>query len=81
MERLDVMKQVNDIFIDVFENKDIVLTDQTTARDIAAWDSLAHIHLIVAIERGFKIRFSSKEMQSWDNVGEMIDCICSKFPA
>jgi len=79
MERQEVLKRVNDIFIDVLENNDIKLNDQTTANDIEEWDSLAHIHLIVAIERKFDIRFTSKEMQSWDNVGEMIDCICSKL--
>ena len=79
MERQDVLKQVNEIFIDVFEKEGLVINDQTTAQDIDAWDSLAHIHLIVAIERSFKIRFSSKEMQSWENVGEMIDSICAKI--
>lgn len=79
MERPEVLKQVNDIFIDVLENNDIKLNDQTTANEIEEWDSLAHIHLIVAIERKFDIRFTSKEMQSWDNVGEMIDCICGKL--
>ena len=78
MERNEVLKKVNDIFIDVLDNEKIVLENQTTANDIEEWDSLAHIHLVVAIERNFKIRFSSKEIQSWDNVGEMIDCICGK---
>jgi len=78
MERDEVLKQVNEIFIDVLDKEDIVLTDVTTAADIEEWDSLAHIHLVVAIERKFKIRFGSKEIQSWDNVGEMIDCIYSK---
>lgn len=78
MERGEVLKQVNDVFIDILDNKDIVLNDGTTANDIEEWDSLAHVHLVVAIERYFKIRFASKEIQSWENVGEMIDCICSK---
>jgi acyl carrier protein len=78
MERTEVLKQVNDIFIDVLEKKDVVLSDATTALDIEEWDSLAHIHLVVAIERSFKIRFGSKEIQSWENVGEMVDCIYSK---
>jgi acyl carrier protein len=79
MERNEVLKQVNDIFIDVLDNENIVLSDQTTANDIEEWDSLAHVHLVVAIERSFKLRFSSKEIQSWENVGEMIDSICSKI--
>ena len=73
MERNEVLKQLNEIFIDILDKEDIVLNDQTTANDIEEWDSLAHIHLVVAIERSFKIHFSSKEIQSWDNVGELID--------
>lgn len=78
MERNEVLKQVNDVFIDILDNTSIVLTNQITANDIEEWDSLAHIHLVVAIERRFKIRFGSKEIQSWENVGEMVDCIYSK---
>jgi acyl carrier protein len=75
MERNEVLEQVNEIFIDILDKEDIVLNDQTTANDIEEWDSLAHIRLVVAIERKFKIRFSSKEIQAWDNVGEMINSI------
>ncbi len=79
MDRNTVLKQVNDIFIDVLENKTIILTDQTTASEIDEWDSLNHIHLVVSIEKHFKIRFTSKEIQSWKNVGEMINSIMEKI--
>jgi len=78
MERNEVFKKVNGIFIEILEKEDLVLTDLSTANDIEEWDSLAHIRLVVAIEKGFKIHFSSKEIQSWDNVGEMVDCIYDK---
>jgi acyl carrier protein len=73
-----ILKQVNDIFIDVLDNEEIVLTNSTTAGDIDEWDSLNHIHLVVSIEKHFKIRFASKEIQSWKNVGEMIETIKQK---
>lgn len=78
MERNEILKQVNEVFNDVMDNESIVLNDLTSANDVEEWDSLAHIHLVVAIERHFKIRFGSKEIQSWENVGEMLDCISDK---
>ena len=78
MEKSEVLKQVTEIFIDILDKEDIELTDQTTANDIEEWDSLAHIRLVVAIEKKFNIHFSSKEIQSWDNVGEMINSIYNR---
>jgi len=75
-----ILEQLKDIFIDVLENDDIVLTDATKAADIDEWDSLNHIQLVVAVEKHFKIRFTSKEIQSWKNVGELVNSISQKIP-
>lgn len=78
MDRQTILKEVTNVFIDVLDNEDIVLSDETQATDVDDWDSLNHIQLVVGIEKHFKIRFTSKEIQSWNNVGEMIDCIQEK---
>jgi len=75
----EVLKKVNEIFIDVLENNKIILNFETTAEDIEEWDSLTHIQIIVAIEKYFNMRFTSTEFQSWENVGEMIDSISKKI--
>jgi Acyl carrier protein len=79
MERFEVIKRVNEIFNDVLDNEDIVINDSTTANDIEEWDSLSHIQLVVAIEKSFKIKFSSSEILSWENVGEMINSILERI--
>ena len=80
MERKELFKKVNEIFIDALDiEDDIVLEETTKASDVDEWDSLNHIQLVVAIEKEFKIRFTSKEIQSWNNVGEMIDSIAQKI--
>ena len=79
MERSTILEQLNEIFIDAIDDEDIRLAYETTANDVEGWDSLTHIQLVVAIEKHFKIRFTSNEIQSWKNVGELIDSIESKL--
>lgn len=75
MTQEDILSKVQNIFRDVLDEENISLTSQTTANDIEEWDSLTHIQLVVAIEKSFKIKFTSKEILSWKNVGEMVETI------
>ena len=79
MERNDILSQINKIFIETLDNEDVVIEETTQATDVEDWDSLTHIMLVVAIEKYFKIRFSSKEIQGWNNVGEMINSVSEKI--
>ena len=58
---------------------ELELTDETSANDIEEWDSLSHIQLIVAIEKAFRIKFTSLEIMKWRNVGEMVDSMETKL--
>jgi len=79
MNRNEILNTVNNVFIDVLDDDNLVLTEATTANDVEEWDSLNHIQLVVAIERQFKIRFASQEILSWQNIGEMVDSIAAKL--
>ena len=71
MDQDEILKEVNRIFIDVFEDKSIVLTENTTTSDIEAWDSLNHIQMITAVEKNYKIRFKLNDLLSFKNVGDL----------
>lgn len=77
MQKEEILKKVQDIFIDVLEDDNIVLRYNTTADDIEGWDSLNHIVLIVEIEKEFNFKFKLEEIQSFKNIGEMCDIILS----
>jgi len=79
MERSDILHGVTEVFKDNLDDENIILAENTTADDIEEWDSLTHVQLVVAVEKKFKIRFNAKEIQSWKNVGEMIDSISVKL--
>ena len=78
MIKEEIYERLNNIFRDIFDDESIVVTAETTANDIEAWDSLEHINLIVAVEKEFGIKFSMKEVVSMKNVGDMVDIIISK---
>lgn len=78
MNREQAKSRLTKVFHDVFDDDSIVLSDQTSAKDIEDWDSLEHINLIGAVERAFKMRFTVREVSGMKNVGEMLDIICER---
>ena len=79
MEKERVLNEVENIFRDILDEESLNLTRETTANDVDGWDSLTHIQLIVSIEKHFKVKFSSKEILSWKNVGELLDSLIVKI--
>ncbi len=77
MSREEILKKVNDIFHDVFDDDSIVVMEETTADDVEDWDSLMHITLISEVESAFGFKFQMKDVVGMKNVGEMIDIIQS----
>jgi acyl carrier protein len=75
MIREEIYAKLNEVFQDVFDDASITVTDATTAKDVEGWDSLQHIDLVIAVEKKFGIKFSMGEVNSFKNVGEMVDTI------
>lgn len=76
---MDILKELQPIFQDVFDDEDLVVTNESNAESIDDWDSLSHIRLVVAIEKQFGIKFAFGELQELKNVGEMIEVIEKKL--
>ena len=78
MTREEVLFTVTAVFRDVLDSDGLVLGEKTTADEVKDWDSLTHIQLVVAVEKRFRIRFGSREIRGWNDVGGMIDSIVAK---
>jgi len=81
MDNQTILNQLTEIFRKVLDDDKITLSLTTTANDVEEWDSLNHLQLVVALEKHFKIKFTSSEIQNWKNVGDMCDSISKKLPA
>jgi acyl carrier protein len=79
MERKELADKLAVIFRNVFNDADIVVTDELTANDVANWDSLSHMILIGEVEKNLGISFKLKELNKMKNVGNMMDIILSKL--
>lgn len=78
MDDSEMLSQIESVFHHVLDNPAIRLSAATTAADVEDWDSLNHIQLVVAVEKTFGLKFTSAEIQSWNNVGDMLACIRAK---
>lgn len=78
MNRNEIISLLNEIFEEIIDEGPVSLSNTTTADDVDGWDSLTNIQLVVEIEKHFKIRFTSEEILTWKNVGDMIDCIIGR---
>ena len=75
----EIEDRLTAVFRDVMDNDSLTLSDDLTAPQVEGWDSLNHINLVVAIERAFKIRFTTAEVTSLKNVGDLAALIQKKL--
>ena len=73
-----MLQQVNEVFREVFDDDELTVTPETTAADVPGWDSLMHVRLIIAVEKAFQVRFSSSEVASLKDVGDLIELLGRK---
>jgi acyl carrier protein len=77
--RDDIVSKAQAIFREVLNSPSLILTDNLTAPDVEGWDSLNHITLVMSLEEHFKVKFTTREVMGWQNVGEMLDCLQKKL--
>ena len=78
MTRNEVFSGIQDIFRDIFDADDLVISNTTNSDEIEDWDSLNHINLVSAIEKEFKIKFALGELMTLKDVGAMVDLMMTE---
>jgi acyl carrier protein len=75
IDESQIYARLTQIFRDVFDDESIDVTSDLAARDVDGWDSIAHIRLMLTIEKAFKIKFSTLELGRLQDVGGLVKSI------
>jgi acyl carrier protein len=75
MDEPQIYARLTEIFEDVFDEDSMNITPELSAKDVAGWDSLTHIRLLLSIEKAFKIKFTTSEIGKLQNVGDLVTLI------
>jgi acyl carrier protein len=78
MEKNQILAGVNEICREVFHDPQVQITPETSAKDIANWDSMSNLFLIDAIERKYKFKFTLDEIMNAQNIGQLFDIIAER---
>jgi acyl carrier protein len=68
---LGVHERLEELFQNVLDDEELVITDQMTATDIPGWDSVAHVNLMFSIEQAFGVQFHGNQLAEFANIGEL----------
>jgi acyl carrier protein len=71
----DIYARLTPIFREVFDDDELKVHPQLTARDVPEWDSMTHIRLVLSVEKAFGTRFAASEIARLENVGELVSLI------
>mgnify|MGYP000954401135 FL=1 len=75
----DILAKLDEIIADQLDLDDVKLSASTVSADVDGWDSLAHVRIMIAVEQAFGVRFSTSQITSIANVGELIERIRAKL--
>ena len=74
----EIYTALTEIFHDVFLRDDLVLKPGLSAKDVQGWDSFKQIEIVMAIEEQYGIKFTTRELDSLQNVGDLVRVVAAK---
>ena len=79
MQADPIQQKIQTVFRDVLGIESLEIRSEMTSDDFIEWDSMAHIRLIIEIEKTFNVNITTAEIAQFDNVGQLISLIQNKL--
>lgn len=69
---MNVRYRLQSIFRDVFDDPTLKLSEQTSIETLPDWDSVATVHIVLAAEAEFGVRFTTDEVAGVRSVADLL---------
>ena len=73
MKTEDILNTFTRIIRDLLLDDRIALTMETRRENVLNWDSFNYINFIIAVEMEFGVRFKIADIESFPNVGAIVN--------
>jgi acyl carrier protein len=70
-----LLSRVADVFREVFDEPKLVVNPTTSPAELAEWDSIAQVKLVMTLEETFGVQFDEDEVLSFNTVGAFVDSL------
>jgi len=77
----DILTEVRGVAADVFAVDAKTLNAASSPEQVAAWDSVQHLNLVLALEGKYGIQFEPEEMEGMKNLGDIAALLRTKIAA
>jgi acyl carrier protein len=74
----EFLETLTEIFRSELDDEKVQLQMQTTKSDLPNWDSLAHIRIVMRVERTYDIQLDIDEIERIDSVRGFFDAVARR---
>lgn len=79
MERKEIFEKIEELFIDLLDDEDIRISEETSMENLEEWDSLFHMTLMASLGEDFSIELTTEDIVKAKDVKAIIDIVTEKM--
>jgi acyl carrier protein len=68
----DILESCTRILCDLLADDSIVLTMESRREEVEGWDSFTYVNFIAIVEMELEVKFSLTDVESFENVGDLV---------
>jgi acyl carrier protein len=75
---MNPLQKIQSIFREFFDDPTLLVTPESSPSTLPEWDSVAQVHIILAVEEAFDMRFTTDEVAKVHCVADILRVLESR---